>query len=262
MTTFLEKILLARRRRIAAAKSLPGAADIRDRAISRRSDSERNALSKALRTSNRLNIIAEIKRASPSKGIINGRLDIAETARSYESGGACCISVLTEEDFFEGSMEDLRAVRRSVSLPVLRKDFILDEFQIFEAAEAGADAVLLIVAALSASDLKRLFQVAQEDLGLDALVEVHNSEELKIAEQTGCRLIGVNNRNLRTFEVSLDVSRNLIAEKPESSLMIAESGLGSLSEISELRSRGFDGFLIGETLMRSNDPRKTLEAWI
>src|SRR5262249_10347201 len=150
-------------------------------------------------------IIAEIKRASPSKGTINDTIDVAETAKTYKSGGACAISVLTEEQFFEGSLDDLRVARDAIDLPILRKDFIVDDFQIYEAAAAGADAILLIVAALGFENLRE-FQTLARELGLDALVEVHTAAELEIATEIGARLIGVNNRDLRSFDVSLDIS--------------------------------------------------------
>jgi indole-3-glycerol phosphate synthase len=195
-------------------------------------------------------IIAEIKRASPSKGVINDRIDVAEVARDYAAGGAAAISVLTEEDFFKGSLDDLRFVKAAVDLPVLRKDFTIEEYQIYEAAAAGADAILLIVTALDEDELLRLRTLAEDELGMDAIVEVHSAEELEIADRIGAKMIGVNNRNLNTFDVSLDVSRELIKHRPEGVLMIAESGLTTRAEIDELRSLGFDGFLIGEALMR------------
>jgi indole-3-glycerol phosphate synthase len=169
--------------------------------------------------------------------------------------------VLTEERFFKGSIADLKAVRNAVMLPILRKDFTIDEFQIYEAASAGADAVLLIVAALT-SDSLRDFQMLASDLGMSALVEVHSLAELEIASSIGANLIGVNNRNLRTFEVSLDVSRELIRYRPSGALMIAESGISSREQIVDLKSLGFDGFLVGESLMRADGTRKSLEALI
>ena len=220
-----------------------------------------NRLRRALLSGNAVNIIAEFKRASPSKGVINDRADPAAVARSYEAGGACAVSVLTETDFFRGSLDDLRCVRRAVSLPILRKDFIIDELQIFEAAEAGADAVLLIVAALKAEESARLQTVAHE-LGLDALVEVHTLAELEIAKDIGATLIGVNNRDLKSFEVSLDVSRELIAHAPANVPMIAESGLTSRDDLIELEQLGYSGFLIGEALMQSGDAASSLRGLV
>jgi indole-3-glycerol phosphate synthase len=205
----------------------------------------------AVECSDRLNIIAEFKRASPSKGVINDQADPVETARAYTNAGACAISVLTEPDYFQGSLEDLRVIRDAVSIPVLRKDFIVDPFQIYEAAEAGADAVLLIVAALSVEELTGLRSLAQEELGMDALIEVHTAEEMKIANDIDAKLIGVNNRDLRSFKVSLDVSRELIRFAPAGAILISESGLRRRDEIVELQSLGYSAFLIGETLMRT-----------
>ena len=251
MKTALDTIVDATRRRVRDAKTTDMAA-MREHARAARVEVPVSRLRQALVSGRTVNIIAEFKRASPSKGVINGRADPGEIARTYEAGGACAISVLTEPDFFQGSLNDLRSVRRAVSLPVLRKDFIIDEFQILEAAEAGADAVLLIVAALKAEDLVRL-QSAAHELGLDALVEVHTLDELEIAKDIGATLIGVNNRDLKSLEVSLDVSRNLIAHAPPKVPMIAESGLRSRDDLIELERLGYSGFLIGETLMRSGD---------
>jgi indole-3-glycerol phosphate synthase len=259
---FLEKILKARRERISANKRLVDPHRLRESALNVRSGAKPFRFGDTLRNSDSINIIAEIKRGSPSKGLINEDIDVMEVARNYEKGGACAISVLTEETFFKGSLEDLRCVRAAVNLPILRKDFIIDEFQIFEAAEAGADAILLIVAALDAAELARLRGIAREEFGLDVLVEVHDANEMETAASVGADFIGVNNRNLHTFDVSLDVSRELIKHKPSGALMIAESGITSRGEILELKSLGFDGFLVGETLMRSGNPEKILEAWV
>jgi len=257
--TFLDKILQTTLQKVAVRRERMDIAVLRERAISTRVKCDSFRLSRALSAPNRTNIIAEIKRASPSKGTINDAIDVAETARIYEAGGACAISVLTEEEFFKGSLDDLRRARSAVNLPILRKDFIVDEFQILEAADAGADAILLIAAALQFENLKD-FQTLARDLGLDALVEVHTQAELKAATEVGAKLIGVNNRDLRSFKVSLDVSRDLIRSRPPEALMVAESGLSTKNEIVELKSLGFDGFLIGETLMRSGNAAQTLEA--
>ena len=159
---------------------------------------------------------------------------------------------MTEEDFFKGSLEDLKLVRKATSLPVLRKDFIIDEFQIYEAAASGADAILLIAAALGDDELRQFISIAETKLGLDVLLEVHDLDELERAKQLDAAVIGVNNRNLHSFEVSLDVSRELALNKPAHSLFISESGLSSANEILELQRLGFNAFLIGETLMRSS----------
>ncbi len=207
------------------------------------------------------NIIAEIKRASPSKGPIASDVNVPRVADAYMRGGAKAISVLTEEDYFNGSLEDLSAVRRRTNLPILQKDFIFDEFQISEAAAAGADAILLIVAMLGDGELYRLWKTAYQ-ARLAVLVEVHDLDELERTYALGDCVIGVNNRNLHTFEVSLDISRKLIRERPAGRSMIAESGIRSAEEVAELRALGFDGFLIGETLMRSPEPDSLLRELI
>lgn len=258
-SNFLQKILETKKPQIETAKQKIDLAGWRENIIESRRSVGNFRLQSALQKSEQINIIAELKRASPSKGIIKDKIDVAETAVKYERGGACAISVLTEEDFFKGSLADLKTVRQTVNLPILRKDFIFDEFQIFEAAEAGADAILLIAAMLDDTDLQNLYRLAVNVLHLDALVEVHTSEEMKRVEKLGAKLVGINNRDLNSFDVSLDVSRNLAKLAPESSLLIAESGLKSRAEISELREIGFSGFLIGETLMKSGDVIKNLK---
>src|SRR5207248_2699396 len=183
-----------------------------------------------------------------SKGELRAELDAAEVARAYQTGGAAAISVLTEEDYFRGSLADLRTVRAAVALPVLRKDFIFDEWQVYEAAEAGADALLLIVAALDAEMLMRLRRLTEDELGMDALVEVHTLDELRRAEACGAQFIGVNNRNLQTFDVRLATSDELIAASHSDARFVSESGLRTRADLQRLRVLGFNGFLIGETL--------------
>ncbi|MEP7075821.1 MAG: indole-3-glycerol phosphate synthase TrpC, partial [Acidobacteriota bacterium] len=238
--TILEKIIEAKRARVESAKLNASSDSVIDLAQTIRSSAMDHRLRTALSVGSRINIIAEFKRASPSKGVINDSIDLVETCVKYDKGGACAISVLTEEDFFKGSLDDLRAIRKSVDIPILRKDFIIDDHQIYEAAAAGADAILLIVAALTRDDLKRYLGLAETELGIDALVEVHTDVELKVAIDIGASLIGVNNRNLKTFEVCLDVSRELVEHKPKNSLMISESGIVSRDDITELHSLGFD----------------------
>jgi indole-3-glycerol phosphate synthase len=177
---------------------------------------------------------------------------------SYEAGGAVALSVLTEEDYFDGSLNDLRSAKSSITLPVLRKDFVFEDYQVYESAAAGADAILLIVAALDDAALSHLRQLAEDELHMDALVEVHTSEELNRAQTAGATLIGVNNRDLRTFTVSLDTSLALAREALPEALLISESGLHSASELQRLRAAGYHGFLIGETLMRAEDPAEML----
>ena len=250
MTTILDKIFEAKRRRVAEVRRGIDIDDLAASAISVRRDAARHRFRGALDRRDRINVIAEFKKASPSKGVINESADPADVASQYAKHGACAVSVLTEEDHFGGSLDDLRTVRHAVSIPVLRKDFIFDEFQVYEAAEAGADAILLIVASLNGSQLTRLRALTEDELGMDALVEVHTAEEMQTAAEIGARLIGVNNRDLKTFSVSLDVSRRLAAIAPGDAILISESGLSSRDDLIELRSIGFSGFLIGEALMR------------
>ena len=250
--TFLDKIIGKTRERIALIKREVDLSALRTRAEQARSIAQPKRFRAALERNDRTNIIAEIKRASPSKGQIKAEVDVVEVARNYESGGAAAISVLTETEYFGGSLIDLSLVFQIARIPILRKDFMIDEYQIYEAAAFGADAILLIVAALSEVELVD-FQKLAHDLGMDALVEVHTLAELETAKNVGANIIGVNNRDLQSLAVSLDVSRRLIEERPENALMIAESGISRLEEINELKGLGFDVFLIGETLMRSSD---------
>jgi indole-3-glycerol phosphate synthase len=208
-----------------------------------------------------INIIAEFKRRSPSKGVIREGANPSEIARAYEAGGAVAMSVLTEEDYFAGSLDDLCQVKSTVNLPVLRKDFIVDEYQVYESAAAGADAILLIVAALDDERLARLRGLAEDELQMDALVEVHSSDEMKRAVACGAKLIGVNNRDLRTFEVSLETSLSLAREAPSEALFISESGLNNSADLRRLYDAGYRGFLIGETLMRADDPAAALRSF-
>lgn len=208
---------------------------------------------RALTRADGINVIAECKRRSPSRGVLRRQYDAAAIARSYESAGAAAVSVLTEPTFFDGSLEDLAAARGAVKLPVLRKDFIVDEYQLVEARACGADAVLLIVAALAGPELKRLLERARA-IGLDALVEVHDHAELEVALESGSEMVGVNNRNLMTLEVDVGASERLIEEIPDQVVAVAESGLKTRTDLMRLRGGGYDAFLIGEHLMTSADP--------
>lgn len=258
MHTFLTEIIELKKKRLEIAKATRDFEELKSSAIAKRKTAKPHRLRESLQK-NQINIIAEIKRASPSKGVINDKIDVAETARNYEKGGACAVSVLTEEDRFKGSLEDLKTVRNAVNLPILRKDFIFDEFQIYESATSGTDVILLIAAMLDDEVLQKLHRLAEEVLGLDALVEVHTLEELERAKAIGASIIGVNNRDLHSFKISLDVSRELIKYAPKDALMIAESGLQTREDLIELKNLGFAGFLIGETLMRSENPYETLQ---
>ena len=258
----LTKIIEKKRERLAASKAARPAEELRRDASAYRANAGPHALRAALETEGRVNVIAEFKRASPSKGEIRGGASAGETARAYERGGAAAVSVLTEEDYFRGSLEDLREVKGSTSLPVLRKDFVFDEYQVYETAAAGADALLLIVAALDDESLARLRRLAEDELSLDALVEVHNEEEMRRAAGAGARIVGVNNRDLRTFNVSLETSVALAPHAPEGSLLVSESGISGADEIALLRACGFDAFLVGETLMRAGRPEETLRSLV
>lgn len=198
-------------------------------------------------------VIAEIKKASPSKGLIREDFDPVAIAREYEVAGATCLSVLTDQDFFQGSNDYLRQARAATSLPVIRKDFIVDRYQIAEARVMGADSVLLIVAALEPAQLRELADYAN-DIGIDVLVEVHDEAELDIALAAGFDLIGINNRNLHTFETSLETTFRLAQRTPADKLLVTESGIHTAEDVRKMRDRGIHGFLIGETFMRAPSP--------
>jgi len=210
-----------------------------------------------------VNVIAEIKKASPSAGVLRPDFDPPSLARGFEQAGAAALSVLTEEENFQGALAHLRDARAATSLPVLRKDFILEPWQVWETRAANADAFLLIVAALAPATLAELLALGRE-LGMEALVEVHTAEELEGALAAGARIVGVNNRNLHTLEVRVETSLALIEAIPEDCLAVSESGLRSANDLRRLRTAGFDAFLIGEHLMREGDPaaglRRLLEA--
>ncbi len=203
-------------------------------------------------------VIAEIKKASPSKGVIRANFDPAALAASYQRGGATCLSVLTDIDFFQGSDAHLQAAHNACKLPILRKDFTIDPYQIVEARALGADCILLIVAALSDDQLDELNDVALQ-WGLDVLVEVHNREELERALPLGNRLLGINNRDLHTFETTLDVTFGLLDDLPDDCIVVSESGIRSRDDALSLRARGVNAFLIGEVFMRAADPGAELQ---
>jgi indole-3-glycerol phosphate synthase len=203
-------------------------------------------------------IIAELKRASPSKGLLAPDYRPAVTAPGYERGGAAALSVLTDERFFQGALADLETARGATRIPVLRKDFTTDPYHVVEAAAHGADAVLLIVAILSDPELRNFRELA-EQFRMTALVEVHDENELQRAIDSGARVIGVNNRDLRTFEVRLDTALRLAERIPEGAIRVAESGIGSADDIRTLRAAGYDAFLIGEHLITSADPAQAVQ---
>lgn len=249
----LKTIIAARRRRIAEARASIPLENLRQSAESR---SDFRNFAQAI-SGPVLSIIAELKRASPSRGLLRPEYKPVEIAESYQQAGASALSVLTEEQFFQGSLSDLKAVRQVVQLPILRKDFIVDEYQVYEAAAAGADALLLIVAALEDKDLKQLIGLS-ERLRVAPLVEVHTTPELQRAINAGARIIGVNNRNLNTLEVHLETSFRLREMIPSSHLAVSESGIKTGDDLEKLARAGFNAVLIGEHLMLADEPGKEL----
>lgn len=204
-------------------------------------------------------VIAEIKKASPSQGVIRENFNPVEIAESYAKGGAACLSVLTDVDFFQGHDDYLVAARNACSLPVIRKDFIIDVYQVYEARAMGADCVLLIVAALEDEALKQLYQLAT-DLGMDVLVEVHDQQELDRAMQLGLLLVGINNRNLRTFETSLSTTLDLLNQIPDDCTVVTESGIHTRADVKLMRDHSINSFLVGEAFMRAEKPGEALRS--
>jgi indole-3-glycerol phosphate synthase len=251
----LATIVAATRRVVCVRESRESFDALATRAESRtvRPGAFRSALSRP----DRVNIIGECKRRSPSRGVLRADYDPVAIARSYEAAGAAAISVLTEPTFFDGALEHLSAVRAAVTTPLLRKDFVVSDYQLLEARATGADAVLLIVAALNDEELRRLLRTAR-DLGLDPLVEVHDEEELARAIDAGADTVGVNNRNLRTLTVDVEASERLIAKMPSHVVAVSESGLKSGNDVKRLRASGYRAFLIGERFMTSPDPGRLL----
>ena len=254
----LAEIIATRRQRIAAAKDAVSLSSLESRAAETRRDAPAHALWRALSYGDGARIIAEFKRRSPSKGIIREGANASVIARQYERGGAAAISVLTEPDYFDGSLDDLREVRTATSIPILRKDFIVDEYQVVESAAAGADALLLIVAALDDSALVNLRRLTEDHFGMDALIEVHTAEELRRAIDCGAKIIGVNNRNLASFQVTLETSIELAAQAGSEQILVSESGIETAGDVERLSAVGYRGFLIGESLMRCENPEALL----
>ena len=256
--TVLKKIIDRKVEEVAARKAHTSMGDLRVRAAE--ADPVRGftgSLSARVREGQPA-VIAEVKKASPSKGVIREHFDPAAIAKSYEAGGAACLSVLTDVDFFQGADSYLAAAREACSLPVIRKDFTIDPYQIWEARAFNADAVLLIVACLELPHLKELFAVAQE-AGLDALIEVHDQQELEEALQLGPSLIGINNRDLHTFDTSLDTTLDLLDHIPEGIQVVTESGIHGPEDVMRMRAAGVHTFLVGEAFMRAEDPGSELQ---
>lgn len=255
MPTRLEEIIAATRARVAAEKSPAKARALELRGAAHHPRGFREALIRASKSGPA--VIAELKKASPSKGLIRADFPVAELARELESDGAAALSVLTDELFFQGSLGNLELASQATSLPCLRKDFIVDEFQLLQARAHHADAVLLIVAALTPNELTKLARRARE-VELEVLCEVHDRHELQRALDTGSEIIGVNNRNLHTFRVDLNTSLRLVERIPRGTIKVAESGIESGEDIAKLRAAGFEAFLIGESLMRAPRPGEAL----
>ena len=257
MTDILTTILARKAEEIEQRSRVRPLSELRDRA---RSQAPTRGFVQAMRRkldADMPAVIAEVKKASPSKGVIRPDFRPAEIARSYETGGAACLSVLTDVDFFQGSNLFLSEARNACSLPVIRKDFIVDPYQVYEARMIGADCILLIVAALEDAQMIDLANLASE-LGMDVLVEVHDIDELERALQTDCELIGINNRNLRTFEVSLETTLDMRQAVPPDRILVTESGIGSRADVVRMREAGVHAFLVGESFMREADPGAAL----
>ncbi|MEK6683866.1 MAG: indole-3-glycerol phosphate synthase TrpC [Nitrospirota bacterium] len=249
--TFLDDILASTREAVRSSKLNRPSADLKRRIKDREAPRD---FAESLSTNAGLKLIAELKQASPSQGRLRERFDPAEIARIYEAEGAAAISVLTEERFFLGSLDDLDLVRKAVNCPLLRKDFLIDEYQLYEARAFDADAVLLIAAILSDSRLKG-FQALARDLGMEALVEVHTEAEVDRALQAGARLIGINNRDLATFKTDLATTFRLIRGIPDDRLVVSESGIAQRKDVERLIEAEADAVLIGEAFMKSSDIR-------
>jgi len=249
--TILDKILTVKRAEVAAAKRAAPEVEARARAAPATRD-----FVGALRAKTPA-VIAEIKRASPSKGLLRANFDPAAIAKSYEQAGAACISVLTDREFFQGAPEDLIKAKAACALPALRKDFLIDPYQAFEARALGADCVLLIVACLDDAQMRSLEKLAHS-LGMAVLVEVHDAAELERALALDTPLIGINNRNLRTFETRLETTLDLLPRMPKQRMVITESGILSAADVRRMRDQGVNAFLVGEAFMRAPDPGSAL----
>jgi len=259
MNDVLARILETKKVEVASARQMRSEADVLREALSRQdlrgfAQAIEDKIARGLPA-----VIAEVKKASPSKGVLRDPFHPADIAATYAAHGAACLSVLTDVQFFQGSYDALRQARAACALPVLRKDFMIDTYQIAHARALGADCILLIVAALSRQQLLE-FEAAARELDLDVLVEVHDRDELEMALELDTTLIGINNRNLRTFETTLDTTLELLAAVPPGKRVVTESGIATPQDVARLRSRDVQAFLVGETFMRADDPGLALRS--
>ena len=259
MSDILNKILAVKRDEVAAARARVSDAAVRQLAADQPAPRDFVGSMRARLGAGRSAVIAEIKKASPSKGVIRADFRPAEIAPSYERAGAACLSVLTDRQFFQGAPDYLQAARAACTLPVLRKDFLVDPYQVFEARAMGADAILLIVSALSLAEMQAMEAIA-ESLGMAVLVEVHDGAELDLALQLRTPLVGINNRNLRTFEVSLQITLDLLPRIPAERIVVTESGILQPADVALMREHRVNAFLVGEAFMRADDPGAGLAA--
>ena len=258
MSDILNKILAVKAQEVAAALAVKPLAVVRAEAEQAAAPRDFTGAIRAKIAAGQAAVIAEIKKASPSKGVLRADFHPAEIAASYAQHGAACLSVLTDAQFFQGSTEYLKQARAACTLPVLRKDFIVDEYQIYDARAMGADAILLIAAALEVAQMKA-FEALAHSLGMAVLVEVHDGAELDAALQLNTPLVGVNNRNLRTFEVSLQTTLDLLPNIPDGRIVVTESGILNAEAVRLMRGNRVNAFLVGEAFMRADDPGAELE---
>ena len=258
MSGILQRILAVKREEVSTARGRTPAGELEREARSAPACRDFVGALRSRATRGVSGVIAEIKKASPSKGVLRSDFQPAAIAQSYERHGAACLSVLTDTQFFQGSLDDLRAARGACALPVLRKDFMIDEYQIVEARAAGADCILLIAAALELARMREL-EAAAHELGLAVLVEVHDAAELESALQLKTPLLGVNNRNLHTFETRLETTLSLLPSIPEDRIVITESGILGRADVERMRAAHVNAFLVGEAFMRAADPGAELE---
>ena len=257
MSDILEKIVAVKRDEVALAKKRKPLEMVRADALSRMVTRDFVAALRSKIAQGQAAVIAEIKKASPSKGLLRADFIPADIAQSYAENGAACLSVLTDKQFFQGSVDFLKQARASCDLPVLRKDFIIDAYQVYESRSMGADAILLIAASLDDAQLAD-FEAQARALDMAVLVEVHDRDELLRALRLKTELIGINNRNLRTFDVSLDTTLSLLSEVPHGRIVVTESGIGTRADVLRMREAHVDAFLVGEAFMRADDPGQAL----